>query len=131
MDPTLVFFIVRSLIRVGSAARDAYEQSVRDATFKMPPLPNALMTRAGLLQQYFGRISGTYKELTAPEASLSKYWLPGPAGSEGLPNNEIPDCEIFLIMAIATIEQAEASKIPAGDKRTWIALRGDNEAAFT
>jgi hypothetical protein len=65
MSPDLIFFAIRSLIRVGYAARDAYEQSVRDADFSMPPLPSI----------EYG--DDRYKPLVKqPDGPLSRYWDP-------------------------------------------------------
>jgi hypothetical protein len=129
MDPALVFFAIRGLLRVGTAARTAYEQNVRDQDFRMPDLPVLTLTKAGLLDRHFNQTDGIHRELARDNRPLAKYWIQGPTG--GLPNPSLPESEALLLAAIAELERRDALEVPQNAEQSWAALRAANEAAVT
>lgn len=75
MDPALILFAIQSLIQIGSAASEAYEQAVRDEDVKMPALPKPIVTVDERLQEYFNPGDGIYKTMTGPGGALERTWL--------------------------------------------------------
>lgn len=77
ISPDTIVFAVRSLIRVGSAARSAYEQKVRDAPIAEPNWPKPQISSDDDLRGFFelkaGRLEATQehwkdKKPKSPEA---------------------------------------------------------------
>lgn len=133
MDPALIFFIIRGVIRVGTASRKAYEQGVRDKNFKMPPLPVLEADIDVRIQEYFNEERGHARALkmTAAGGPLHQYWIAGPAGG-GLkkPPDDDPQAvtrmyESFLTaMADIRRQRADAAATKAGSTyvANWINL---------
>jgi hypothetical protein len=128
MDPELVFFIIRSLIRVGTVARDAYEQSVRDQNFQMPDLPFPQLSAGELLQRYFNQVDGIYRQLADPSknGAMAKYW-----GPNDLPNPKEPDAVPILLSTAMELQAQDAQKIPTNATASWAYLRSQIESGVT
>jgi hypothetical protein len=127
MDPELVFFIVRGVLRVGTAARDAYEQSVRDASFQMPDLPFMQESTEQTLQRFFNLQNGALADLVDPakKGPLANCWLPGDIG--GHPKTDSASLA-RLLDAKAAFEHQLA--IDAGSDPTRAGLRAVDQSSM-
>jgi hypothetical protein len=126
MSPELIFFAIRSLIRVGTAARDAYEQKVRDGDFAMPPLPVPAVYPEERIILFFSKKRGPYHQLTAEGGALSKYW--NAAEDTNLDTDEAREA----LLAYADLLRREKTLQTAtnkGDDIDWRALRWSDEEA--
>src|SRR5215475_8669462 len=121
MDPELIFFVIRGLIRVGAAARDAYEQTVRDQPFKMPVLPVPAKTDGARLIEYFNQQDGLYASMTAPGGALAPYWQPGRDTYV-----QTPEAIAILKEAADALKRERARKAETTDWR-WIRLSDEGK----
>lgn len=73
VSPELILFFIRGVIKLGSAARGAYEQKVRDQDIPLPkPLP-ASPGPLGRAPDYF-KAGKAYHDLVLPGGILHAYW---------------------------------------------------------
>ena len=122
MDPELIFFVISSLIRVGTATRDALEQSARDKDFQIVVgLPIAPV--ASRFDEFFNLKSGLHRELTQkPNGPLAKYWVDDATG--GVPA-DTPEARGALFNALSGLKRPGF-----GTNTSWISLRTIDEEAL-
>ena len=102
MTPELILAFVQGAIRLGQAARSAYEQSVRNAGVPLPPPLPTMVAPLVRVQQYFGA-DGPYHDRVAPPAALAAYW---DSGLDGYVDR--PDARAALIAAAIDIDRGNA-----------------------
>jgi hypothetical protein len=102
MTPENVLFAIRSLIRVGLAARDAYEQKVRDAKFPMPNVKVPDFDTTDALYEFFTRQEN--RSLIKPDGPLADAWKHSAVGL-GLPRED-PESRRKLMAAYFSIVEA-------------------------
>lgn len=122
MDPALIFFIVASLIRVGTATRDALEQSARDKDFQIS-VAYPVASVADRFDEFFNRNTGLRRDLTEkPDGPLAKYWIDNATG--GGPDTT-PEAYAALFAALGGLKRPDFAT-----NASWISLRAVDEEAL-
>jgi hypothetical protein len=106
MTPEAVLFAIQGLIRVGLAARQAFEQKVRDAKFPMPNVTLPHFDTSDLLYEFFTRQEN--RKLIETDGPLADAWKHKAAGL-GLPRED-PESRRRLMAAYFSIAEARRTK---------------------
>ncbi|TCT02368.1 hypothetical protein [Aquabacter spiritensis] len=101
MSPDLIFFTLRSLLRVGSAAQSVLEQQIRDAAIDLPPPAPDQADPLDVAIKYF---RGDYRSWVAPGGALHAHW---DAVSDVY--KPTPEAKAAVIDAVFTIKRTFAS----------------------
>ncbi len=119
MTPDTVAFAVRSVVRLGSAARQAYEQSVRDATMRIPDLPVPIISNNEALFGFFD--VGDRRQRIESGGDLHDLWVEDSSG------NMVPRDDAARDILVA--EQLKIlQQLPGDFRRSWISQRFQQEA---
>jgi hypothetical protein len=122
MNPELIFFIISSLIRVGTATRDALEQSARDKDFQISVAYPVASVR-DRFDEFFNRNTGLRRDLTRkPDGPLAKYWIDNATG--GAPDTTA-DSYTVLFSALGGLKRPDFAA-----NASWISLRTVDEEAL-
>ncbi len=122
MDPELIFFIISSLIRVGTATRDALEQSARDKDFQIS-VAYPVASVADRFDEFFNRNTGLRRDLTRkPDGPLAKYWIDNATG--GAPDTTA-EAHTALFTALGGLKRLDFAT-----NASWISLRTVDEEAL-
>ena len=119
MTPDTVAFAVRSVVRLGSAARQAYEQSVRDATMRIQDLPVPIISNNEALFGFFD--VGDRRQRIEDGGDLKDLWV------EDTDGNMVPRDDAARDILVA--EQLKIlQQLPGDFRRSWISQRFQQEA---
>jgi hypothetical protein len=119
VTPDTVAFAVRSVVRLGSAARQAYEQSVRDATMRIQDLPVPIISNDEALFGFFDL--GDQRPRIEDGGDLKDLWV------EDRDGNMVPRDDAARDILVA--EQLKILQQMPGDfRRSWISQRFQQEA---
>ena len=118
MTPDTVAFAVRSVVRLGSAARQAYEQSVRDAPLKISDLPVPIISDNEALFGFFD--VGDLRQRIESGGDLHDLWIEDPDGNMAPRDDAARD--------ILVAEQLKILQELPDFRRSWIAQRFQQEA---
>jgi hypothetical protein len=119
VTPDTVAFAVRSVVRLGSAARQAYEQSVRDATVRIPDLPVPIISDDEALFGFFD--VGDRRQRIEDGGDLHKFWIEDQAGN--MVPRDAAARDILIAEQLKILQQ-----LPGDFRRSWIAQRFQQEA---
>ncbi|MGD2125283.1 MAG: hypothetical protein PVG99_04340 [Desulfobacteraceae bacterium] len=106
MTPEAVLFAIRGLFRVGTAARDASEQKVRNSAFPMPNVDLPRFDTSDELYEFFTRPG--HRDLIKPGGRLAEAWEHSGVGL-GLPRTD-PESKRRLVEAYLSILESQRSK---------------------
>ena len=119
MTPDTIAFAVRSVVRLGSAARQAYEQSVRDAPMPVSDLPVPILSDDDALFGFFD--VGELRQRIEEGGDLHKLWVEDPNGN--MVPRDAAARDILVAEQLKILQQ-----LPADFRRSWIAQRFQQEA---
>ena len=119
MTPDTVAFAVRSVVRLGSAARQAYEQSVRDATMRIPDLPVPIISNDEALFGFFD--VGDRRQRIEDGGDLKELWIEDPNGN--MVPRDAAARDVLVAEQLKILQQ-----LPGDFRRSWIAQRFQQEA---
>jgi hypothetical protein len=119
VTPDTVAFAVRSIVRLGSAARQAYEQSVRDATMRIPDLPVSIISNDEALFGFFD--VGDRRQRIEDGGDLKELWVEDPSGN--MVPRDAAARDILIAEQLKILQQ-----LPGDFRRSWIAQRFQQEA---
>jgi hypothetical protein len=118
VTPDTIAFAVRSLVRLGSAARDAYEQSVRNAAIKIGELPLPPITKDEALFGFFD--VGDLRPRIEEGGDLHGLWVEN-AEHDMVPRDAAARDQL-IAEQLKVIEQ-----LPGDYQKSWIAQRFDQQ----
>jgi hypothetical protein len=118
VTPDTVAFAVRSVVRLGSAARQAYEQSVRDAPLKISDLPVPIISDNEALYGFFD--VGDLRQRIESGGDLHYLWIEDPDGNMAPRDDAARD--------ILVAEQLKILQELPDFRRGWIVQRFQQEA---
>jgi len=119
VTPDTVAFAVRSLVRLGSAAREAYEQSIRDAAIKLHDLPVPDVSEDEALWGFFD--VGDRRSRVEDGGDLQNLWIE--KNGEMVPRDNAAR-QILITEQLKILEQ-----MPVDYRQSWIAQRFRQQAA--
>ncbi len=119
MTPDTIAFAVRSVVRLGSAARQAYEQSVRDAAMKIQDLQTPIITDDEALFGFFD--VGDRRKRIDDGGDLHDLW------KEDANHNMVPR-DAGARDALIAEQLKILQQLPGDYRRSWISQRFRQEA---
>jgi hypothetical protein len=114
VTPDTVAFAVRSLVRLGSAAREAYEQSVRDAAIQIQDLPVPVITDDEALFGFFD--VGERRKRIEDGGDLQALWVEN--SNHDMVPRDAAARDILIAEQLKILEQ-----LPPDYRQSWIVQR--------
>lgn len=118
LTPETLVFAVRALVRVGGAARDAYEQKVRDAPIRMPKLTKPVIDDDQRLHSTY-ELNRALRERMQAGGDLADLWVGQRPRDDQARRKLVEECVRFF--------GGDAAKTPSD--LTWTESRFEQEQA--
>ena len=126
MSPDTVLFIIRALVRVGSATTAAIEQKIRDEELRVPDMELLDLDDFTLMLQLFRDREGSLRARVENGGDLAPYWDWSGHSGDGGPSDK-PDATEVLMDAARQYLQGEVDKPATFQSRSELqAARGSN-----
>jgi hypothetical protein len=120
ISPEAVVFAVRALIRIGTAARDAYEQSVRDADIVLANLPMPAISDDAALFNFFN-VPGRRDRIKSG-GDLAGFW-----DAVGTAPKDAPARQILIGEVYKELQSKPQTVDGAVAVNKWLVLRSGEE----